>query len=239
MEIHNTQEELVLAEVDAIYNTFESEGKPFEICICSQCKQDTACYVLNRIQPHYVVSHRGVARVNQETDHQSRADLTALVYEGIKRVNHNQRPNFDHKNSAKENPVDSPVFNIPTIIGQVYNGLNFSPVTGTTVELYQNGKLAVMKDNNWLNPYALIPSTGGVFTFWPKPITVEETGIYRNFEFTVKISAPDFEELQHVFTIPVKSELGSQSFSLARTHKLPDLYLFPPGEEKNQLLINE
>jgi competence protein ComFB len=233
-------EELVIDEVNVICDSLEV-GKDKRICTCSQCRQDAVCYVLNRINPHYVVSHRGVARVNQDADHQGRADLTSLVYEGIKRVSHNQRPYFTHDRDAstEKTPIDTPVFNIPTIMGRVFNGLNFSPVTGITVELLQNGVLAPMKDKNWQNPYVLIPNTGGTFTFWPQPVPAKKPEIRGVFEFTVKITAADFAELNHIFTIPVISEQGSTNFSLSRTFKLPDLYLFPPGEEKNQLVINE
>jgi competence protein ComFB len=232
-------EELVIDEVNAICDSLETE-KNAAICTCSQCRQDAACYVLNRTDPHYVVSHRGVARVNLAADQQSRADLTSLVYEGIKHVSHNQRPYFTHNRDspAEETPIETPVFNIPTIMGRVFNGLNFSPITGITVELLQNGVLSPMKDKNWQNPYVLIPNTGGTFTFWPRPTPAEKAEIRGVFEFTVKITAEDFAELNHVFTIPVISEQVSTRFSLSRTFKLPDLYLFPPGEEKDQLVIN-
>jgi len=236
MDIHNTAEELVIAEVAAICDTLEAGNKE-NICTCKQCRQDVACYVLNRITPHYVVSHRGMARANLEKDHQSRADLTALVYEGFKRISHNQRPYADHKHLDDAFQPDAIVFNIPTIIGQVYNGLNFSPVMGISVELLQSGKLAEMKDHNWQNPYPLIASTSGTFTFLPKPVPAEGTAVHKVFEFTIKIADPGFSELNHAFSIPVVSELAGLSISLSRTYKLPDLYLFPPGEEKNQRLI--
>lgn len=238
MEIHNTTEDLVVAEVDAICDSLRADEKQPDICLCNQCRQDIICYVLNRTEPHYVVSHRGAARVTQEADQQSRADLTALVYEGIKLINRNQRPYFDHKHTTDSiSPI--PSFNIPTIMGQVLSGLNFSPITGIAVELVRNGKLAEMKDKNWQNPYTLIANTGGTFTFWPKAAAAEKINIREVFEFSVRIAVPGFAELNHVFTIPVVSELGSPSFSLSRTFKLPDLYLFPPGEEKNQLIITE
>jgi len=239
MDIHNTTEDLVITEVNSICDTLESEEKQSNLCTCRHCRQDAACYVLNRLTPFYVVSHRGVARANQELNHQSRADLTALVYEGIKRVSHNQRPYFDHKNPAKSAEPGTPAFNLPTIMGRVNSGVNFSPVTGIKVELLQNGILAEMKDHNWQNPYLLISSTGGTFTFWPKPIPAEKIDIHKVFEFAVRIADSGFAELNHVFSIPAVSELASPSISLARTHRLPDLYLFPPGEEKDQLFINE
>lgn len=239
MDIHNTTEELVISEINAICDSLDAEEKRGEICTCNQCRQDAACYVLNRIMPHYVVSHRGLARVNLENDQQNRADLTAMSYEAIKRVSHNQRPNFDHKGGYKaEITGEAPSFYIPPIMGQVYNGLNFSPVTGITVELLQNGKLAEMKDSNWQNPYSLIPNTGGTFTFLPKPVPADKIDISKIFEFTVKIASPEFAELNHAVTINVISEQINQSISLSRTFKLPDLYLFPPGEEKDQYVLN-
>ena len=239
MDIHNTTEELVISEVNAICESLDAEQKRGEICTCGQCRQDAACYVLNRTMPHYVVSHRGLARVNQGNSQQNRADLTALAYEAIRRVSHNQRPNFDHKSESKTAAAsETPSFNIPPIMGQVFNGLNFSPITGITVELLQNGKLAEMKDNNWQNPYNLIPNTGGIFTFWPKPVPSDKIDNSKIFEFTVKIASAEYAELNHAVTINVVSEQAAPSISLSRTYKLPDLYLFPPGEEKDQLAIN-
>ena len=240
MDIHNTTEELVISEINTICNSLDAEGKPSGICTCNQCRQDAACYVLNRTVPHYVVSHRGLARVNQEMNQQNRADLSALAYEALKRVSHNQRPNFEHKSGIQTPSVsDTPSFNIPPIMGQVFSGLNFSPITGITVELLQNGALAEMRDNNWQNPYNLIPNTGGTFTFWPKPVPAEKIDISKIFEFTIKIAAPDFAEMNHVASINVVSELAVPSISLSRTFKLPDLYLFPPGEEKDLCIIHE
>ena len=240
MDIHNTKEELVIGEITAICDSLDTEEKRGIICTCSQCRQDAACYVLNRTIPHYVVSHRGLARVNREINQQNRADLTALAYEALRRVSHNQRPNFEHKSGSKASAdPEIPAFNIPPIMGVVYNGLNFSPVTGITVELLQNGTLAEMRDNNWQNPYSLIPNTGGTFTFWPKSVSAGKVDISKAFEFTVRIVTPDFAELNHALSINVVSELAAPSISLSRTYKLPDLYLFPPGEEKDQYIINE
>ena len=238
MDIHNTTEDMVFAEINAICDSLDTEEKQGVICTCSQCRLDAACYVLNRASPHYVVSHRGLARVNQEINHQNRADLTALAYEALKRVSHTQRPNFEHVNGSKEAPVVVPCFNIPPIMGQVFNGLNFSPITGITVELLNNGQLAEMKDNNWQNPYNLIPNTGGTFTFRPKPVPSEKTGLSKVFEFTIRIVASDYAELNHAVSINVTSDLAAPGISLSKTYRLPDLYLFPPGEEKDQLALN-
>ncbi|MDR1950016.1 MAG: late competence development ComFB family protein [Spirochaetaceae bacterium] len=235
MDIHNTIEDIVLAQVAEICDSIEKEREN-ETCTCPQCRMDAACYALNRSAPHYIVSNRGVVRVEQESiEHQQRtADIATLVYEGIRRVNHNQRPNFNHSIPNMENAPNNhnPMFNIPTIVGRLFNGVNFAPIADVTVELRRNGDLVQMKDANWQNPYSLIPNTLGTFTFWPTPIPAEGINIHKTFEYSIKVEAPGFEVLHHFFNVPAISEYRSvDSFSMGRTFKLPDLYLFPPGGE--------
>ncbi|MDR2103017.1 MAG: late competence development ComFB family protein [Treponema sp.] len=241
MEIHNTVEDLVFAEVDEIFNSIEKSGNPDHICTCQQCRIDTACFVLNRTKPRYIVSNRGVARTETEpfAQQQKEADIITLIYEGMRQVNHNQRPFFNHKDNAGNTAVfKKPVFNVPTIIGRLFNGLNFAPMADIIIELYREGKLVEMKDQNWQNPYHLVSNIEGTYTFWPAPIPAETAGIHKVFEFAIQIEAPGFEKVHHVFNIPVLSELKAVgSFSLGRTFKLPDLFMFPPGGEDEDDLV--
>jgi competence protein ComFB len=239
MELHNTAEDLVLTRINEIFANIEKSDNVDKLCTCNQCRMDTACYVLNRTSPHYIVSSRGAARVEQETfrKQQLEADITALIYEGIRRVNHNQRPTAVHgARQTEPNNRDTPMFNIPTIVGRVFNGSNFAPVAGVKVELFRNGELVPMKDSNWQNPCTLVPNTEGTFTFWPNPIPAEGGNMHQVFEFNVRVESGEFETLNHFFKIPVISDIHAQSsFSLDHTVKLPDLYLFPPGNDEDLL----
>jgi competence protein ComFB len=240
MEIHNITEENVIQTVKEVCDAISRQENPEKLCTCSQCRLDTACYVLNRIAPHYVVSNRGIARMEMESfgKQQEEADIAALVHEGIRRVNATVRPY--HKSSKTRDPDNSPVFNIPTIIGRVFNGLNFSPLDGAEIELWGNGGLTPMKDINWQNPYKLVYNTEGTFTFWPDAVRADTAEQRETFEYSIKISAPGFEDLHHFFRIPVISEEETASaFSKRRSFKLPDLYLFPPGEEDNLYIKGE
>jgi competence protein ComFB len=235
MEVHNIVEDIVFAQVEAICDAIEKEPNNV-LCTCRQCRMDTACYVLNRSTPRYVVSNRGVARVEQESLEwqQREADIAALVYAGIKQVNHNQRPNFAHDKQRDDEALNgnTPVYNIPTIIGRLFNGGNFSPLVDVDVELLRNGELVPMKDANWQNPCRLVSHTGGTFSFWPASIPAETENDRKTFEYTIRISAPGFELMNHHVRIPVISEKRSaDSFSLGRTYKIHDLYMFPPGDE--------
>jgi competence protein ComFB len=234
MEIHNMVEDLVFAQVNEIFDSIEKSGNPNHICTCKHCRVDTACFVLNRTKPRYIVSNRGVARAELEPllQQQQEADIITLIHDGIKQVNHNQRPFNHNKKTAKT--VDSviPLFNIPTIIGRLFNGLNFEPMADIKIELLQNGKLADMKDSNWQNPYHLVSNIEGTYTFWPAPIRADTEGCHKIFEYAIKIEAPDFEKVYHVFNIPVLSELKTvNSFSPGRTFKLPDIFMFSPDKE--------
>jgi competence protein ComFB len=258
MELHNTIKSKVISKVEEIFealNTAENAGK---FCTCDQCKMDVICYVLNRTPPRYIVSNRGVSRSFGEGIgwQQQAADIVALIHDGLKQINHNLRPNFNHFNEKGSAPdeaaipkFDSPAsigkgepeisrFNIPTIMGRVFNGNSFAPISNASVELLWAGELVTMKDGNWQNPYNIVPIIEGNFSFWPAPVPASKANNHKIFEYTLRVSAPEFETLTHIFKIPVASNVEeSGSFSPDRTFKLPDLYMFPPGEaEKNGYL---
>jgi competence protein ComFB len=238
-KIHNLAEDAVLREVDAICDEIEKSGRKPEFCTCGQCRLDATCYVLNRTQPSYVVSNRGVARLERETleRRQKDADLAVLIYKALENVAHNRRPNFDHRahssGKAADTTIYRAVFNIPVIIGRVFNGMNFAPLSGVNVELVQGEKRVEMRDANWQNPYRFVKDTEGTFTFWPHPVAAETAGEQMVFEFAVRIETEGFETLNHIFEVPVVSEDAVEiPFSMERTFKLQDLYLFPEGAEE-------
>ena len=119
MEVHNTVEDIVIPKVIEICDNIVKSGNTDNICTCDQCRIDTTCYVLNRVTPFYIISSRGAARAHQDTleRQQKETDITVLIYEGLKRVSHNQRPNFTHDPGAKAEKENQykPVFIIPTI----------------------------------------------------------------------------------------------------------------------------
>ncbi|MDR1576514.1 MAG: late competence development ComFB family protein [Treponema sp.] len=234
MDIHNTTEDIVFSVAQTIFNDIEKEGNPGGFCFCDQCRMDTICYALNRLEPHYIVSNRGITRIEQDGMQwqQIEADIATLVYKGLRLVNHFQRPTAPHDGSSTPDAEKSePSFDIPTIIGRLFDGVNFAPVSGVTVTLRRDGELVAMRNLNWQNPYTLISNTPGTYTFWPAPIPAEAADLHKTFEYSLKIEGPDYDPLTHFFKIPAVGKIQTiSSYSLDRTFKLPDLYLFPPGE---------
>jgi len=242
MEFHNTVEDKVISSVDRIFEDLRNDSRTKKLCTCKQCRMDVICYTLNRLTPHYIVSNRGASRIrNENLEYQQQAaDIAALIHDGLKRVSHNLRPNAVHSGGAADANAESkfPVYNVPTIMGRIFNGDNFSPLPEAEVELLWKGKPVQMKDSNWQNPCHVVSNNEGNYSFWPAADRASGINKHKIFEYTIKVTAPGFETLVHFFKIPVASEIrAADSFSLSRTFKLPDLYLFPPGEaEKNGYL---
>jgi competence protein ComFB len=238
-EIHNIIEDIVFTQVTEICDNIERDTKG-DTCTCHQCRIDTACYVLNRIDPHYISSYRGIARVEQKTiaRQQKEAEIVSLIYQAIRQVNHNRRPFINHGSASAESGLSSftPAFNLPTIVGRVFSGLNFEPLPSVKVELYRNGSLVNMKDPSWQNPFNVVPNAEGTFTFWPAAMPAETLDSHKVFEYSVKLEAPDFEPLTHFFSIPVTSEAQTaEAYSMERSFNLPNLFMFPPGGEEEDV----
>lgn len=234
MAIHNIIEDIVFNAVETIFDSIRAGGNPDNFCFCEQCQMDTACYVLNRSEPCYIVSNRGIARLEQDgfEKQQLEADIAALVHEGLRRVQHNQRSTVSHGTGAVSRAAPHTLaYDIPIIVGRIFDGATFAPLTGVKVELFSGGEQVPMRDPNWQNPYTLVPNTAGNFTFWPAPVNAEAANEHKTFEYSMKVEAPDYEPITHFFKLTAMSKARSSvAFSMERTFKLPDLYLFPPGE---------
>jgi competence protein ComFB len=226
--------------VQKTFDEIQHRGNPEKLCLCYQCRVDTICFTLNRVESHYIVSNRGLTRVIDPAsinNQQMEADITTLIYKGIRLVNHNLRPTAPHDGTATSpTKIYNPLFDIPTISGRIFNGISFEPITGIEVSLNCDGELVKMRNNNWQNPYTMVASTPGVFSFWPAQIVAENPDITQEFKFSLKVKSPDYEPMTHFFNIKSTSKFHtSQSYTLNRTYILPDLYIFPPGlDEENQ-----
>jgi competence protein ComFB len=240
MEIHNVTEDIVFNSVQTIFAVVKKDGNPEQFCLCDQCRLDTICYTLNRVKPQYIISNRGMTRIDQDwvERQQTEADIATLVYKGLRQVNHNRRPTCPHTDdSLFSAEINEPAFYIPTIIGRLFDGETFAPVAGVTVTLRIGEEIIPMRNPNWQNPFTLIANTPGAFTFWPAPVPTEAIGVHHLFEFSLKVESSQYETLTHFFKVASVSTLAvsHSSYTLDRTFKLPDLYLFPPGEaEQNE-----
>jgi competence protein ComFB len=230
MTIHNILEDIVVQMVKSIFDD-EKMTKKKGFCTCQQCEMDVACYVLNQMQPKYIISGRGLAYYEKSYSDkiQMEADLAALIHSGIKQVSRAKRPHFDHMNGIDTIPKKKGIyFNLPVITGRLFNSVNFEPVNKIEVGLYINHQLVEMINPNWQNPNTIVEKTAGTYNFWPKPIPCKSLGEKRKFEFEILVEDSCFEPLKYYFSLNIESMDHYMDFySVNHSHTIKDLYLIP------------
>lgn len=229
MNVHNMMEDLVTAEVNALYEQVKKSSAPWLTCDCKNCRLDTISYVLNRIPPRYVVSGRGVTHSNEIfADHQLIADISAVAMDGMRVISSTKRP--FHSLPREECEVhleENPSFNFPTFTGTLLDGSTFEPISGAKILLKLDGKPVDMVDMTWANPTQTFQSTKGAFTFWARPIPAEKSGESRKFEFEVEIDAEGYEKSYHYFDVPIISDPSTKTeLNTACSIKIRDVVLF-------------
>ncbi len=227
MRVHNLVKDLVVQKVEELFAD-ASELQALALDQDPGSKYDVICYVLNRTPPQYAVSGRGVAH-SETADYQKKvqqlADITRLVKEGMKAVGNHRRERTEGTFGLDRN---GPFFNFPSIIGRMFNGVNFEPVHDVTVGLYQGGKLVQVIDPNWQNPYHLSLNTAGTFLFWPHPQTASPGENARTIELELRVDDTLFEPLHYFFSLTAQAETEFVDFVNTTTStRLKDLYLFP------------
>jgi competence protein ComFB len=226
MNVHNIMESIVLDTVNEIFEDKKKEG--FEMAECLQCRLDVACYVLNRIKPEYIISGRGLLHFedNYHDLIQTKVDMVTLINEGIKKVSKTKRSYYNTKES-KINISTRYLFNFPSIIGSVLRGDNFVPAVNLSITLLFENTISKMIDNTWQNPFNIVKSTNGSYTFMPEPVAADEENEERTFQFEIRIEDSDFEPINHFFELNLKSEKDViTTFSMGRTFKIENLHLF-------------
>ncbi len=226
MKIHNIMESYITNRTNALYDDFVEMKNSFLTCSCENCRLDTICYVLNRVQPKYVVSGRGMTYANLALNGQTKADIDAMIIDGIRVVNAAKRPYHDQR-KLKETTDNKPAFIFPVFMGAVYDGHTFEPLSGVSIELSADGKLVSMEDASWENPTLTYKPAKGSFTFKPASIPAEKEGETREFNFTITIRSADYQPLIYSFTIPLTSSKEETPFI---SLKLQDSYMFSANE---------
>lgn len=232
MNVHNLMEDIVTKAVNTLYDRVKADNIPWLTCDCENCRLDTVSYVLNRIPPKYVVSGRGVTH-NAEflTSSQLLADVDSLALEGMRTVSATKRP--FHTENRQDCEIKGstgktkPAYNFFTFMGNVLDGDTFEPVQEAEITLRLDGKLAEMVDKTWSNPYHLVRSTNGVYSFWVKSVPAKKSGERQYFKFSIEIKAAGYSENVYHFEVPIMSEDSiRQTLDSTYTLKIKDLVLF-------------
>ena len=232
MNVHNLMEDIVTKAVNNLYDRVKADNIPWLTCDCENCRLDTVSYVLNRIPPKYVVSGRGVTH-NAEflTSSQLVADVDSLALEGMRTVSTTKRP--FHTENRQDCEIKGsigktkPAYNFFTFMGNVLDGDTFEPIQEAEITLRLDGKVAEMVDKTWSNPYHLVRSTNGVYSFWVKSVPAKKSGEREYFKFSIEIKAEGYSENIYHFEVPIMSEDSiRQTLDSTYTLKIKDLVLF-------------
>lgn len=232
MNVHNLMEDIVTKAVNTLYDRVKGENVTWLTCDCENCRLDTVSYVLNRIPPKYVVSGRGVTH-NAEylASSQLQADVDSLALEGMRTVSSTKRP--FHTENRKDctiqgnNGKSTPAYNFFTFMGVVLDGNTFEPVPKAKITLKMEGKLAEMVDKTWSNPYIMVPSTKGVYSFWVKSIPANKSGEREYFKFSIEIESEGYSDSVYHFEVPIMSEDAvRETLDSTYTLKIKDLVIF-------------
>ncbi len=237
MNVHNLMEEVVVYRINKLYEQVKEVNASWLTCDCENCRLDTISYVLNRIQPKYVVSGRGVLHARDVMeDPQVKADIDALGIDGIRIVSTTKRPfHTSPRKSCTVQLSSSPVFNFPTIQGSILEGNTFEPLIGAVVKLTADGKDVTMADMTWANPVNTFASTKGTYSFWPKAIDAGKEGETKKFTFTIHVTCPGYDEVTYTFDTTLTSEsFVKGELDTTVSLKIMDLVLFK-SEIKNEM----
>lgn len=233
MEIRNLMEDRVLSLVNEICDEDEQRSSS-RYCTSTQCRLDTACYVLNRIPQRYVTSGRGFAHLEADfqDNPQLQIDLVTLVNEGLQRVTSIQRSFYIDENCEGCSDLSADYYYFfPTIKGRIYNGMTFEPISDLKVRLLYQGKLIPMVDPRWSNPFVMFGAAPGTYLFWPSPLAADENDREQSFELVVSIESDQYEPFAHYFTLPLHSEPTRSPKANIRDYNISDFFLIPKGKD--------
>lgn len=229
MKIQNFMEDVVIDKVKEVFSNEEFRNRK-GFCSCSQCLLDVSCFVLNRIQPVYMLSGRGLAHMQSHYQEklQQQADLVSLIREGIDHVAAAKRPHFSHSQEGEESLPEGFFYNFPQITGRLFNSVNFEPLCGVNASLLFDGEVMAMVDSNWQNPYTIVKNTAGIFSFWPYPQAAKASSLKSSYEFELQAEKTGFQTLRHYFNLAVESREGFLNLSGGdKIFTVKDLYLNP------------
>ena len=239
MELHNIMEDVVSDYLEEVL----SQKK--DICSCEQCKTDMACYTLNKVQPMYVVSSRGIihSENKRRLNFQDDIDIYSVILEAIEVISKTKRHDMDinipddnmlsELSDISDDEIRSKFFfNFPQIVGRVIDSGTLNPVSD--VEITLNYKISdepvKMFNSNWKNPLELVPQMQGVFTFWPAPMVGEKEGIQKQFQLNLKIKKKGYETIRRFFELhSISTNELTKKIKQGKIYRLDDIYLYPEG----------
>lgn len=198
---------------DVVKNVLMEMLKKDHIADISQSNiEDIIAYVLNRINPRYITTERGIIHEKLESKFkfQERPDVLFLIHEAIQNVK-NRRPSVPRKKNGYT-IATSEAF--PHMIGEVLEKTTMSVIPEVKVTLLYKDSPAQMIDEGWGNPCVTNASTRGYYHFMPEFLP-EKMSDKKEIYFKLTFTHPKFIDTEMDLPIrPVKTGNLGESFKI-------------------------
>lgn len=184
MAVTNLMQEIVVSTLEEVLKNEKITNIP------PADRDDIIAYALNRLNPKYVTSERGLLHGVLEARYQvqQRVDVLFLIYEALYRILNHPASSAGHSDMSHSKGTVM----LPHIVGQVLDSETLSMLPNVDVLLLHNGAPAPMIDDGWNNPYRTNESTNGYYHFWPK--YADSHGSAASLPFTLVFKHPEFKE---------------------------------------------
>ena len=188
-------------------------------------RMDIIAYTLNRVQPQYVTSARGVLHSYDRGDTEENIEILNTIEkacEVIKRRKEN--PPMESIPIIEENGY---YLTYPSIMGNICSANSFEKVENALVYMYYKDKLIEGYGANFPNPAVVSKNVPGKFMFCFMPIKIDSNESM-DIDLDIVIEAENFKQYKGVLNFTV-----SPAFYNAN-----DMPLFSI-EEVNDILLTE
>ncbi len=209
MSVRNLMEDVVAGVADAVLRNQK------DLQNTAVNRDDIVAFVLNRIQPRYTTSERGVLHgtLQVKFDPQQYTDILFSVHEAIAVIK--QRRASELEESGVERSAEDLAYSVSHIVGEVLEETTLAMVPDVEVTLLAGGAKARMIDSGWKNPYTTNRATKGYYHFWPEYSAVNMAG-KKKAEFTLIFRHPLFEEARADISVNI---YGSRD--VKKSHTVP------------------
>jgi competence protein ComFB len=199
MPITNLMKDIVVNTLDEVLKQEKDER------ITDLGREEIIAYVLNRVQPKYVTSERGLLYGILDARHmvQQRVDILFLIHEAVHLISTRR----DHHVKKKGEETEDSSFFFPHIVGRVLEESSLTVVPDLEVSLLYKESLAPMIDSDWDNPYRTNESTNGYYHFWPRH-SGSRMGKDMAVSFTLSFRHPQCEDVQREVSLEALLRVG-------------------------------
>lgn len=194
MYLINLMEQKVSKLADSYFNDKN-------IPVNSNMRMDIIAYTLNRVNPQYVTSARGVLHSYDRDPIQTNTDILSIIADACEIVTRRK----ENKLLESVPSIDESGYYLtyPSIIGNITSSCNFDKVDNALVYIFDNKKILQGYGVNFPNPAVVSSNVPGkfMFCFMPKKVmSAEEIEV----KLDIIVESEKYVQYKNVLTFNLK-----------------------------------